>query len=271
MNGAEFGSIYFETLLAAFNCTKKQRPAASPRFGSIIERLFGSTNTEFLYNLRGNTQITKHLRQVTKANDPKKQAVWTLAKLYEHLCAYAYEFYDQRNHSALSQSPRQTLAKELEQSGMRLQQKVVYDKNFQIFTLPSTPKGTAKVQPRIGVKINYLYYWSTDDSFLNPNIEETQVPVRYNPFDLGTAYVYVNACWVRCICEQYSHLKGHTERELQLASAELRKQKQQCASAVSIRSKDIANYLESTEAYEALQLQRLHDLALTDIHKSLRQ
>ena len=27
-------------------------------------------------------------------------------------------------------------------------------------TLPSTLKGTAKVLPGCGVKINYLYYWS---------------------------------------------------------------------------------------------------------------
>ncbi|MGL4621957.1 MAG: Mu transposase C-terminal domain-containing protein, partial [Chroococcidiopsis sp.] len=199
-NGAEFGSIYFETLLAAFSCTKKQRPTASPRFGSIVERLFGTTHTEFFYNLQGNTQITKCTRQVTKAIDPKRQAIWTLAKLYEHFCGYAYEFYDQRNHPALGQSPRQAFATGLSQSGMRLQQKVVYDENFQIFTLPSTPKGTTKVQPKIGVKINYLYYWSTDDSFLNPNIEGTSVPVRYDPFDVGTAYAYINGCWVRCIC-----------------------------------------------------------------------
>ena len=270
-NGAEFGSIYFETLLAAFSCTKKQRPTASPRFGSIVERLFGTTHTEFFYNLQGNTQITKRTRQVTKANDPKGQAIWTLALLYEHFCGYAYEFYDQRKHPALGQSPREAFAMGLEQSGMRLQQKVLYDENFQIFTLPSTPKGTAKVQPRIGVKINYLYYWSTDDSFLNPNIEGTQVPVRYDPFDVGTAYAYVNGRWVRCICEQYSYLQGHTERELQLASTELRKQKKQYANAVSIRSKDIAHYLESAEAQEALQQQRLHDLALADVQKYLRQ
>lgn len=76
--GAEFGSTYFETLLAAFECTKKQRPAAKARFGSVIERIFGTTNTEFFYNLRGNTQITKNVRMVTKSNNPKGQAVWTL-------------------------------------------------------------------------------------------------------------------------------------------------------------------------------------------------
>ena len=105
--GAEFGSTYFETLLAAFGCTKKQRPTGKARFGSIIERLFGTTNTEFFHNLRGNTQITKNVRLVTKANNPKRQAVWTLDELYENFCAYSYEFYDCQEHPALLLSPRQ--------------------------------------------------------------------------------------------------------------------------------------------------------------------
>ena len=39
--GKEFGSVYFDTLLARFECTKKTRPPAKARFGSVCERLFG--------------------------------------------------------------------------------------------------------------------------------------------------------------------------------------------------------------------------------------
>jgi putative transposase len=41
--GKEFHSLYFDSLLARYHCTKKTRPAAKPRFGSVIERLFGTT------------------------------------------------------------------------------------------------------------------------------------------------------------------------------------------------------------------------------------
>ncbi|MHC5717816.1 MAG: hypothetical protein ACYTX0_38350 [Nostoc sp.] len=64
--GKEFHSIYFDTLLARYHCTKKTRPGGKPRFGSVIERLFGTTNTEFIYNLLGNTQASKQPRQLTK-------------------------------------------------------------------------------------------------------------------------------------------------------------------------------------------------------------
>jgi putative transposase len=68
--GPEFQSTYFETLLARYECTKKVRPPAQARFGSVCERLFGTTNSQFIHNLRGNTQITRNVRQVTKSNEP---------------------------------------------------------------------------------------------------------------------------------------------------------------------------------------------------------
>ena len=43
--------------------------------------------------------------------------------------------------------------------------------------------------PGRGVKINHIYYWST--SFQVPGLENQQVPVRYDPFDAGSAYAFV--------------------------------------------------------------------------------
>src|SRR5438874_819705 len=82
------------------------RPGAQPRFGSVIERLFGTTNTEFIHTLRGNTQATQHPRLLTPAVDPTRQAIWSLADLYGYLCTWAYDVYDQAVHEALGTSPR---------------------------------------------------------------------------------------------------------------------------------------------------------------------
>jgi hypothetical protein len=46
-HGPEFGSVYFEALLSQCFVTKIERPASQPHFGSVIERLFGTTS-EFL-------------------------------------------------------------------------------------------------------------------------------------------------------------------------------------------------------------------------------
>ncbi len=131
-------------------------------------------------------------------------------------------------------------------------------------------RGTAKVQPGRGVRINYLDYWSVNDCFLNPEVEGTQVPVRYDPFDMGTAYAYVKGNWVRCISEHHQSFQGRSEQEVKLASTQLRKQRQQHTQGFPRRAKAVATYLESVEAIEALQLQRLQDLAAEDIRQQLQ-
>ncbi len=108
--GKEFGSTYFEALLANYECTKKQRPPAKARFGSLCERMFGVSNTQFIHNLQGNTLIMRNVRQVTKSVNPKGLAVWSLSELHGQLCKYFYEVYDTIDHPALGQSPREAFS-----------------------------------------------------------------------------------------------------------------------------------------------------------------
>jgi len=110
-NAAEFRSRDFETFLALYECTKKTRPSASPRHGSVIERIFGTTNSQFIHTLAGNTQLTKEVRLVNRTTDPKTHATWTLATLYAALLLYAHEAYDGTDHPALGQSPRDAFAR----------------------------------------------------------------------------------------------------------------------------------------------------------------
>ena len=50
--GAEFNSVLLETVLAEKSLDKLERPPAKPRHGSVVERLFGTTNTAFIHELR---------------------------------------------------------------------------------------------------------------------------------------------------------------------------------------------------------------------------
>ena len=79
--GPAFRSSSFETFLARYECSTATRPQARPRFGSVVERLFGTANTTFVYNLAGKTQVLKNVRQVTKSVDPRAPATWTLSTL----------------------------------------------------------------------------------------------------------------------------------------------------------------------------------------------
>jgi transposase InsO family protein len=267
--GREFESVYFETLLARYECSKKTRPGAQPRFGSICERLFGTTNTRFIYNLLGNTQITKNVRQVTKSISPQEQACWTFGQFHARLREWAYEIYDTLEHPALGQTPREAFDAGLIQSGQRAQRFIRYDENFRMLTLPTTPKGTAKVLPRLGVKINHLCYWS--DAFLNPEVEMRQVPIRYDPFNAGVAYAFVQKHWVECISELYAVFAGRSEREIQLTTAELKKRKQLHGQRFSITARKLADFLTSLEAEEVLLEQRLRDFEAKEVLSAKKQ
>jgi transposase InsO family protein len=255
--GPEFESVYFETLLARYSCTKKTRPGGRPRFGSVCERLFGTTNTRFVHTLAGNTQLTRNRGKVTKSVNPKGQACWTLAALATRVCEWAYDVYDALDHPALGQSPREAFAAGLQISGLRPQRHIAYDEDFRMLTLPTTQKGTAKLRPGRGIKVNYLYYWS--EAFLDPNVEGTQVPVRYDPFDAGVAYAFIRKRWVRCISEHHAQFAGRSEREIQLASAELRRRQQRHNQQFRVTARELADFLASIGGEEVVLEQRLRD------------
>jgi putative transposase len=253
----EFRSTHFETLLAAYEVTKKTRPWAKPHFGSTCERLVGTTNTRFVHTLIGNTQIMTNVRQVTKAVDPKKQACWTYADLYAHLCDWAYEIYDTTPHAALGQSPREAFVVGERLSGARAHKRIQYDEDFHLWTLPSTRAGTALVQPGHGVKINYLTYWCED--FRDPRVERTRVEVRYVPWDVSQAYAYVHGRWAPCISCYRARFEGHSTSELLLVAEEMRQRDRLHARAFPLTAKRLAEALAAREAHEALLLQRRRD------------
>ncbi|HYF78316.1 MAG TPA: TnsA endonuclease N-terminal domain-containing protein [Symbiobacteriaceae bacterium] len=259
--GPEFGSTYFETLLARYEITKKQRPPAKARFGSVVERLFGTSNSMFVHNLSGNTQVMRNVRQVTKSVNPKRLACWTLPSLYEALCTWCYEVYDSLSHPSLGQSPQDAFVAGLAAYGHRSHKLIPFDDSFKMLTMPSTTKGAARVQPGRGVKINHLYYWPESSSiFLNPEVENSSVPVRFDPFDCGTAYAYVQGRWIKCLSEHFKEFQGRTEREVHLATEELRKAlRNHSAESVTVTARKLADFLASTQAEETLQLHRLRD------------
>jgi putative transposase len=262
--GKEFRSVYFESLLARYGVTRKGRPGNEPRFGSVQERLFGTTNTQFIHTLRGNTQATKIPRQMTKEVDPRRLAVWTLAALAERLQTWAYEVYDATEHPALGASPAEMYDLGMGLAGARTHKRIPYTEEFLMLSRPTTHTGHAKVHPGQGVTINYLHYW--DDAFRAPGVAGSEVPVRYEPFDLGVAYAYIRNRWVECFADRYAEVHGHSEKEWGIVVAEWRRQ-QALHGKTRLRADGdrLAQFLAANEEQEALLAQRLRDLEAQSI------
>jgi putative transposase len=256
--GPEFQSVYFEQLLALYRVRKHQRPASEPRFGSPQERLFGSMETEFLYHLLGNTQATQKPRLMTKATDPERQAVWTLPALASRVQQWADEEYETMRHPALGMTPRQAYELSLKRDGERLHKSIEYDETFLRATFPTTRKGTAKVEPGVGVRINYLEYWC--EAMRDPTVEETQVKVRYDPFDVSVGYAYIDGRWRKCDCP-YTEFAGCSERELQLLTEELRKRNRLYAGRehIEVTQKQLAAFRRENSDIETILRQQRHD------------
>jgi putative transposase len=200
----------------------------------------------------------KHVRQVTKDVNPKGLAVWTLESFYRALCLWCYDFYDNREHPALGQTPAEAFAAGIVMHGAREHTRIEYNDNFIKDTFPTTAKGTAKVEKKSGVvKINSIIYWTK--AFDHPEVRGTEVEVRYDPFDASIAYAYVNKKWEPCISDYRHDFKGRSEREIQLATAELRKRNQRHGQQFNVTQKQLALFLRSPEATEILLIQRLRD------------
>ncbi|GAM14268.1 TnsA endonuclease N-terminal domain-containing protein [Mesobacillus selenatarsenatis] len=246
--GKDFHSIYFDTLLAKYSVHKKTRPAAKARFGSVIERIFGIGNKMFIHNLQGNTQIMKNVRQVTKTVNPKNHAVWNLAELNERLTLWIDEVYHKIEHSSLFQSPNELFNSSLLMTGNRPLTYIPYDESFIIMTLPSPKRKMVKVDPGRGIKVNYFHYWN--EKFRSPRIESTTVEVRYDPFNLGIVYAYIDNRWEKCFSSYQGLLWNKTEKQLQYITTEIRKQKRDQSRNGSITAKMIATFILRTEEIE---------------------
>ena len=180
---------------------KKDRPGGAPRTGSVIERLFGTTTTQLLHQLLGNTQASKHPRLMTHEVDPRRLAVWTLERFSVRLCQYAYEVYDRMDHPALGQSPREAFAQGIQLAGLRIHRLIPYSEEFLMLTRPTTRTGCAKVDAARGIVVNGLRYWnplmrSSSDAGKN-------VPVRYEPFDMSRAYAFLEGQWLQCTADAF--------------------------------------------------------------------
>ena len=78
-----------------------------------------------------------------------------------------FKFTTEWNIPPSDRARREAFEMSLEKSGFRPERIIRYDQDFLMCTMPTTAKGTAKLSPGRGVKINHLYYWSDTSGTLS--------------------------------------------------------------------------------------------------------
>ena len=262
--GSEFESVWFELFCAEYLITKRSRPAGNPRFGSLIERFFGTTNTQFFHALHGNTQLLRDPRGLTPEVDPRRHAIWTLPMLTRALEAYFFEVYASQPHPALGQSPKKMYEQGLRLTGAKEHRTVSFDRDFLISTLPPAPYsgGTAKVQgDGKGIQISGILYWN--DAFRSAALLGTRVQVRIDPFDISHVFAWWpgRRIWLHCISEHYKTFRGRSWQEVRILGKEIRKLANDGRKTPRVTAAVLAKFMTRVREIEDAELQRLKDAA----------
>lgn len=218
-NGSDFRTIAFRYFLQAMGCHLRFRPSGNPRHGTVLERLFGRLNIDYIHNLAGNTKATKHIRMVSGSHLPKNLAEWSLELLYYGINYWATEYYDQEQHSILGESPREAFLRGLRESGSRRHLHIQFNQDFQIATCPPVDRtGIRQVHQQRGVKVSGRLYHHP--IFQSCEIAGQRLPVRYDPWDASSVYVRVKNQWFQAVCPSLSGLGQLTEIEQEMLTQE---------------------------------------------------
>ena len=256
-NGAEFDSVYFTAILNMFVVVKLDRPPSKPRFGAIIESMFCRINDDFIHNLEGNTKQTKDVRQVTKSTDPKNNAKFTLATFRQRFDGFL-DLYHKQDHSSLGTSPSEQYDLGLVRFGHRPHRRFPYGEDIRILTLATTKTGMATVR-KGRIRINYIDY--TCDKLRDSRFWQTKVPVRYDPWDATSAYVFLDGLWRPCRCGYLTQFRGRSEKQIAVASEEIRRSKSLQGKNRSITAAQLAAFFLASDSEElALQAEQDREL-----------
>ena len=97
-----------------------------------------------------------------------------------------------------------------------------------------------------------------------------RLELRYEPFNMGLAYAFVDGQWLTCTADAFLQVQGRTEREWELILDEWREQQRaHHRKRMTIDSARLAAFLEEVLTEEALLAQQQRDLEGVSIREAI--
>ena len=219
-NGSDFRSKAFRTFCTLYRVGLRFRPKGKPRYGSVMERVFGTTNTQFVHNLQGNTKVMRHVRGVTRAVNPDNFVDWTLAALHGGLDFYFNQIYGETLHPAYDEKPNDRFNRLVHEAGPRVHKWVRFDRTFKVLSSPHADVSPTRIVDQVrGVKVNNAYY--TCKALQTPRVHGQKVEVRVEPWNPAVIYVLIQNAWHACHSRMYASYMHLSALELQHALREV--------------------------------------------------
>ena len=255
----EFHATMTESALAYLGVHKIERPARSPRFGSVMERFFRTLETRCIHEMKGNTQLLALGRGLSPSHHPHRTAAWTLPMLHDALERWLFDVYPDLVHSTLGATPREVFEKSVARSGERLARYVHADFSLRILLAQPPPRGdTRKADSVRGIVIDYLRYWHDDFEF--GDVAGTDVPVKIDVVDCSVAFAYVRGRWANCrLADGDADLHGRSWRQVRLAVDALRAQRREGRAGRKINAELIGEFLREADEQGEIALQAARD------------
>lgn len=189
-NGAEFGSVYFETTLAYLAISKQSRPPGAPRYGSCIESAFGSMQSH-IESFPGNKRNEEFGRAGSASHKGKTHACLH----FEHVCKAVADYIDIFNTHAIKglQSPAQLFKAGMDRFPMS-GNAVSFDNAFLSLTAPELRRSLQLDEAR-GIRHKGRYY---RHPALNTLQDGASVTAFEEPWDTNRLYALVGSELVTC-------------------------------------------------------------------------
>lgn len=264
-HGSEFMGTYFEALAARQVITKIERGVGEPRGGAPMERALGTSDTQVIHDLFGNTQSRKLGRAKSATHDPAVHAAWTPDEFEAVLAEFFYEIQPQTIHRGILEKPADRLARSLAESGSRSHVHIPYDRVFYVGTLLIPDRPTRTVRSG-SVHFNHIDYTAPEMARVKSG---TKLQIKYDPYDIAHIYAFVGKEWIR-LTTTHHLIREFTERQIRLAHMEVMALALQAGRDYSKVSELMLKFLSDVRARERTllvqrrHLQQQHDAGIPD-------
>ena len=186
--GIEFESPDLLIALGYLRTAHVRRPPSKPRFGSLIERVFGSVETRLIQELSIDTIARS--RELTSSHDPQRHALWTLASLSKLLDRYLFKTYPSMTHEALGTTPQDAWDYGMAHAGERVARHVPLDATLSLALSETVPgHDGCRTVPKGGGPFTVGYLPFQHPEFSHGAVKGQRIPVRRCSADASFVYV----------------------------------------------------------------------------------
>ena len=188
--GIEFESPDIAVALAYFRTAHVRRPPTKPRFGTLIERQFGSLKTRVTDEVSGSIDTVARSREISSTHDPQRHAVWTLPALSQLLEKYFFETYPSLVHRELGAAPRDVFEFSMAHAGERVARHFPIDETLSLALSETVPgRGGARTVPKAGGVIRVCHNDFHHPAFSDARVAGRAIPVRRCSADASFVHV----------------------------------------------------------------------------------